>query len=324
MGTTRDDDVVSATGGGGTQPSPHLNPWDIGHAELSSWFHEFPTAGLSGFQMQSLKNCYEAIHRFADGRDRVESLRRKYPKNHDGTTGIRPEEQHHFHQETEAFFARYYSTISRVAALTTRWSGVFGQTPVGSMATFIKWLEKRFNAYGYFSPIEDARRFRAILEHPEQHQEYEWTTATVGGGPIHVVLFGPASRNGSIPLGAAAKKMKDGPGWDIAAPYENFVFNSTALALHACLWQIRQHLAGMELTSPISAIGIDAQGREVDMSGIDASNAHGKMVHMGGGPGSVPGTSGPPSHDPVTHHDTSFGRVPQSPRAESGVGKDSK
>jgi len=183
------------------------------------------------------------------------------------------------------------------------------------MAKFIKWLERRFDAYGYFSPAEDARRFRAILEHPEQHQEYEWMTITIGGGPLHVLLYGPASPNGSIPEGAAPRDLGDGPGWEIAAPYENFVFNSTALALHACLWQIRQHVLGESLTSPIAlTFLLDAQGRPADHRKLDPSNSHGKVVSFNGvGPATVPGTFGPVMGDPNTHKGISFGRVRKTP-----------
>jgi hypothetical protein len=308
MGTIRADGEAASNDVTARSPLPGLNSWDIGYAELASWFHKSPTAGMNGLQLQDWKNCYESIHRFAASRDKIEQLRRSFPKDHAEGTGISGEQRHELYQETESFFFRSYKTISQVAALTTRWPTVFGQTPVGSMAKFIPWLEKRFSAYGYFSPLEDARRFRALVEHPEQHQAYEWTTVTVCGGPIHVVLFGPASRSGWIPLGSVAKPMEDGPGWDIAAPYENFVFNITAHALHACMWQIRQHLAGSVLTSPFRAIGIDSQGRQVDMSGLDMTKARGKMVSMGGGPVSVPGSSGPPGHDPVTHRGFSFGR----------------
>jgi hypothetical protein len=312
MGTTRNGDTDLPADNALVEPSPALNSWDIGHAEISSWFHQFPTASLSGIQLQSLKNTYEAIHRFADSRDTLEQLRGLYPTNHDKMDGIQPEQQHRLYRETEDFFARYYQTISRVAALTARWSVVFGQTPVGSMATFIKWLEKRFNAYGYFSPAEDARRFRAVLDHPEQQQEYEWMTVTVGGGPVHVVLFGPASRSGAIPLGAVGREMADGPGWEIAAPYENFVFNNTALALHACIWQIHQHLAGEEITSPIiPMMGLTAEGVEVPLADFDelnSSNSQGKIVSMNGGPVTVPGSSGP-QVDHNAHSGTSFGRI---------------
>ena len=291
-------------------PAPEINDWDIGRAEISDWFAEIPTDTFNGFQQQSLLNCWEGIHRFADSRDRLEDLRRRYPKNHDEIDGIKPGQQHDLFEATEAFFARYYATISRIAALTTRWSPVFSQTPVGSMAKFIKWLERRFDAPGYFSPAEDARRFRAVLEHPEQHQEYAWMTVTIGGGPMHIALYGPASSSGAIPEGAAAKHLDDGPGWDIAAPYENFVFNNTALALHACLWQIKQHVEGRPLTSPIVKLGgLDAEGRRIEIPSLEASNAHGKIVFMNGGPVTVPGTSGPPQDDPITHEGISFGRV---------------
>jgi hypothetical protein len=305
-----DDDV--------SEPSGDLNSWDIGHAEISAWFQGFATASTTGIQCQSLRNCEGAIHRFADSRDRIEGLRRRFPKNHNKVGGIRPEQQDALYRETEDFFARYYATISRVASLTTRWSVVFGQTPVGSMAAFIKWLEKRYNAYGYFSPIEDARRFRAILEHPEQHQEYEWKTITIGGGPMHVLLYGPASRGGMIPAGAVSRQMEDGLGWQIAAPYENFVFNNTAQALHACMWQIRQYLAGEELTSPIvRGIGFDAEGNEVnpaDFDQLNAANSHGKFLSMNGGPSAVPGSAGPPDHGNY-HSGVSFGRIKRSPES---------
>ncbi|WP_419817415.1 hypothetical protein [Glaciibacter flavus] len=291
-------------------PAPELNPWDITRAEIAGWFREIPTDTLNGFQKQSLKNCWESIHRFADNRDHMEQLRRESPKHHDPVDGIQPEHQHAIYEATEAFFARYYLTISRVAALTTRWSGVFGQPPVGSMAAFIRWLEGRFEAPGYFSPLEDARRFRAVLEHPEQHQEYEWMTATVGQGPVHVVLYGPASRTGAIPNGASPKQFADGPGWDMAAPYENFVFNNTALALHACLWQINQSLSSEALSSPIVQLfAIDSGGQPTKSLARGPGGFHGKVVSFNGsGPTTIPGSSGPPAEDPITHEDISFGR----------------
>lgn len=78
--------------------------------------------------------------------------------------------------------------------------------------------------------LESARAFRALMEHKQSNQVYEWHTSNFSGR-TQVVLVGKKSRNGSIPPGAS----NYGDGWWFPAPDEDLVTTALSTQLNNLL-----------------------------------------------------------------------------------------
>ncbi|MFN3707254.1 hypothetical protein [Microcella sp.] len=288
------------------RPVGQNNPWDIGSEEVDEWFRWIDKLQVTGLQGQSLQNLYEAIARLRRKLDSIEELRQRFPKHHREQGGIEPHQQLELFEATEAFFLTHYSVLSTLAAATARFPPVFGQPPTASMSKFVEWLNARFEAPGHFDILQQARAFRAVLDHPDQHQPYGWRTVTHEGGPIRVVLFGPASSRGAVPLGSVKHTFRDGPGWDYIAPPEAFVFTLTALATRCVLWQLAEWSEGLPVTTPIVRVSEAAPESKADRSAIK-TDSWSRVVAINGSPEVFPDW-----HIPDVYKDSyseiSFGR----------------
>ena len=287
----------------GTKTLGSRNAWDIGHAEIDQWFAWLDDVAMTSLQARALINLWESMQRLSKKRIAVDDLRERLPKHHRPNGGMTQTDKDELFEATESFFQNFYGVLSGLASVVIRFNGqVFdGQATTSTMAKFVDWLNKRFEAPGHFDILQEARAFRALLDHPDQKQPYTWQSATIAGGPVRIVLFGP----GAVPTGGHEREFADGKGWDMDAPYEGFVSTMMALAIRSCLWQIHQWGSGLEITSPIVTIASTRPaGHSPEMNSLKHTG-FAKVIAIND---AAPSPHVPESEDQRTYTGYSFGR----------------
>lgn len=222
----------------------------IGLGYVDYWMHEPEHWSVSDKEQRALADLDEALRRLIGKRDAVENARRGFipVSSLDTETKPRNEVQVALFEATQDFYLTYYATLSSFVSVLTRFKAELGSVPHASNQRFLTWLETHALLPEITIPLlQEARQFRAVLDHKASHQPYEWGT-TMAVTDARVLLYGEASQNGSIPEGAmrilgGLDDFPEGTGWTFVAPDEDRVLAALALQLNAMFPRIHSFRA---------------------------------------------------------------------------------
>lgn len=138
-------------------------------------------------------------------------------------------QQQRLFEATQDLFQTYYAALAAMVAFLNRlpkFTAKYGHPSHNSTAKAIIWMrslaELPFLAHMPFLEenadcLEEARAFRAVLDHPGGTQPYDWSTTKVGHhDDLMLTLFG----DGKAPVGATAGPTLIGQGeWHFTAPF---------------------------------------------------------------------------------------------------------
>lgn len=214
----------------------------IGQGYIDIWIHQASGHWRTNpSEKAALLELEEGLRRLIKKRDGVEAARRSFmpASPMDRRTHPKSEDQEALFDTTQDFYLTYYATVSAFASFLSRFSNELrNNIPHRSNQKFLKWL-REFALFPDISIplLEEARQFRALLDHKASHQPYEWSTAGVEGW-IRIILHGPAGQNGAIPEGAMNElagldRLPEGHTWTFVAPDEDQVLSALALQLNA-------------------------------------------------------------------------------------------
>jgi hypothetical protein len=208
----------------------------VQNGDIVYWAHYADHCDFNAPQRQAARHLRESMHRLLRYRDRLDEIRNTFPVS--AVSGLfRPtsEQQHRLFDATQDFYQTFYATLSAWAGFLARVYGKLGPTtpPTASMKQFIEWLSAEqpiFEELGYADELEDARRFRTILDHSGQAQPFDWATHDAGREhpTVYISLFGPSSRAGRGPIGSSSGGPIGDNGWYFIAPDEVSVANCLA------------------------------------------------------------------------------------------------
>ncbi|WP_224779315.1 hypothetical protein [Leucobacter sp. Psy1] len=140
------------------------------------------------------------------------------------------------------FYQTYYSTLSALSSLYSRFRDILGEVPHRSNEKFLNWLEPRaLGGDEAMSLLREAREYRNLLDHKASHQPYDWVTFQIDNGPAVVALHGASSQSGKMPDGAKLiESLEEFSGlipttsdWMVFAPDEDRVLTSLAVQMNA-------------------------------------------------------------------------------------------
>lgn len=212
----------------------------IGPAYIDYWIHLFSHWEANEGQKRTITDLEESLKSLLQKRDRLQAARGAfsrvsvyYPRAHPT-----PRHQDMLFSATHDFFHTYYSVVSAMLSVIRRHSYVFGEAPTRSISRFLIW----WKAKGIFMDeayplLEEARAFRAMLDHKESHPPYTWHTAD-DSGLTKIFLVGPSSSSGSIPDGTFPFQG----GWGFLAPDEDLITSALAVQLNAVVPEIGMHM----------------------------------------------------------------------------------
>jgi hypothetical protein len=148
---------------------------------------------------------------------------------------------------THDFYQTYYSALSAFASFLTRFKKELGEVPHASMSKFLNWLDSIAMFKEATIPLlQEARQFRALMDHKQSHQPYDWATQNLDG-MVRIALHGPPNANGAVPDGAMPllqedhEQIPEGHSWVFVAPDEDRVLASLAVQLNAAFPRIQRH-----------------------------------------------------------------------------------
>ena len=207
-------------------------PFRIQIKYIAHWIHEFDHFDIKVTQRGAVAEANEAFARLLVKRDLMQKARGvfhgvsiypmlEYP----------PKYFEDLFAATQDFYHTYYTTVSAFISVVKRFPDVFGDCPSESVARFIKW----WSGYGLFMDsqgplLESARAFRALMEHKQSNQVYQWHSSNFSGR-TQILLTGEKSRSGAIPPGAS----NYGDGWWFPAPDEDLVTTALSAQLNNLL-----------------------------------------------------------------------------------------
>jgi len=227
------------------------NAWDTAESEIREWFSWFDEAPLTTAHRQALFTLGESLSRLSKHRDNLNTVRNRIPKHHGPVGGVTPTQQAQLVIASDAFFQSFHAAMSALVHFCSAFPAVFGQPPQQSFLKFVKWLASRVGI-PHGGILYSSLQYRSLIDHPEAYPARDWKTVTMYGGPVQVVQFGEAARNGAIPSGSTPQNFADGLGWDYVAPYENYVFTLFSMAVRPVLWKARDWLLELEPTPSFS------------------------------------------------------------------------
>lgn len=205
---------------------------------------------LNKYEALALRGAIEAIENLMQCRDELDVFRHTFEINPDSKLlHPNPDQRRRLYDLTKAYFDSYYSTMSNVSSVIARFSSVFEGKTFNAVAPFVKWIELKSrdaeNGHESVAELEQARLFRALLSHPQQFPPADWSTSAISGYRElpYVVVFGPESRNKSIPPGATrGSAIVESRGvdadWSFDAPDEVSVTNCVANVFANCMVDI--------------------------------------------------------------------------------------
>lgn len=216
----------------------------IGEGYVDYWIHETTHWSLEPRQQVAARDWEESLRRLVRQRDLVQDARRAYfNASSFERWPISQKTMHRMFDATHDFYLTFYAALSAFASFLTRFGEAFGNVPSRSNSQFIAWIGKN----GFFPEVvapvlEEARRFRTLIDHKASEQPFSWDTADVEGLP-RVVLHGPVNQNGRIPDGAIPSV--DDPAfspehdWFFVAPDEDLVLSALAIQMNKLFPQIQ-------------------------------------------------------------------------------------
>ena len=221
----------------------------IGLGYIDHWMHEPEHWTVSDKEKRALADLEEALRRLVGKRDSVETARRAFIPASSLDTESRPRDdvQVALYEATQDFYLNFYATLSSFVSVLTRFKDALGDVPHTSNQKFLVWMESQALMPEIAIPLlQEARQFRAVLDHKASHQPYEWGTTSTESG-TRVMLYGESSRNRSIPDGAL--RIVDGldpdfpeeTAWTFVAPDEDRVLAALAVQLNAMLMRIQPY-----------------------------------------------------------------------------------
>lgn len=221
----------------------------VGHGYVDYWCHMPEHWNINDQERRAITDLCESLHRLIEKRDRVQTARRAFAPASSFGASSTPDAraQQELFDATHDFFQTYYSTLSSFAGVLTRFRDEVGRdVQVGSMAKFIQWLKPHaLFAHEAIPLLEEARAFRALLDHKASHQPVDWSTME-DGVLVRAAFHGRASRSGVIPTGArlrseADKELPGDDDWIFIAPDEDRVLAALAVQLNAVFPRIQRH-----------------------------------------------------------------------------------
>lgn len=216
----------------------------IGPGYVEYWIHETTHWTMSKGESVAVQELGESLVRLISKRDGVQDARRAFFSASSLTTSPQPSTsiQHGLFQTTQEFFHTYYSTLSAFAAMLVRFRAELGNVPHRSNSKLIEWIEPLALWRRTAVPaLQEARQFRALIDHRASHQPFQWGTTKAPGDLARIFLHGP----GSIPSGAMPRLdldegvLPEGDTWIFVAPDEDIVLSALAVQLNAIFPRIQ-------------------------------------------------------------------------------------
>jgi hypothetical protein len=138
-------------------------------------------------------------------------------------------QQQDLFEATQDFFQTYYATLSALFAFLNRlpkFTAKYGRPNHQSTAKAINWL-RTLTLLPFMDKcadrLEEARAFRALLDHPGGTQPYDWATSKLGHHEdLELAIFG----SGTAPDGASVGGYYGQGEWHFVAPYYGLVVNA--------------------------------------------------------------------------------------------------
>lgn len=219
----------------------------VGPGYVSYWMHEaLEHWTISAHEAKAVRELGATLGQLMSRRNEVEDARRRFtPASSLAKRNVQlfTEQQRYLFDKTSGFFLSFYSALSALAGVAVRFqnelSRDLGNPPSRSNAKFLAWLRPASMLATHFAILEEARAFRAILDHKASHQPYEWgTTVDASNGLIHAMVHGPSNRDGRIPPGAFPLDLDDDAEfpaehtWAFVAPDEDVVLTLLAVQMN--------------------------------------------------------------------------------------------
>lgn len=223
---------------------PSFEFFNVGRGYIKYWAHESTHWKVEAKLRYAVQELKESFYRLITQRDKVHQARRAFLDvstipSFDEPTG---EMKSALFDAVHDFYQTYYSTLSSLSSLFTRFRDILGEVPHRSNEKFLDWLEPRaLGGNEVISLLRSAREYRTLLDHKASHQPYDWATMRFGDAPVVIALHGPASQSGTFPKGAAAIEsfelipsfLPETSDWMMIAPDEDKVLTGLALQLNA-------------------------------------------------------------------------------------------
>lgn len=231
----------------------------VDHSTVDAWSDAFALLEFNRYEGQAVRGFLEEMEHLIEHRDDVDLLRSGFAV--DPRTGRQwpdDRQKRRLYSSTKIYFDTYYSALSHLSSVVARFSKIFGGVAYTENKPFLTWLEKyhadlpaHFNVGSLvFHELESARRFRALLNHPQQFSPPDWSTETRPFyDVVHIVMHGAQSRTGKIPPGSRHDMIPPfvEADWRMDAPDEvsvtNCLTNVAAPILSAVLAQRRPDAA---------------------------------------------------------------------------------
>lgn len=177
---------------------------DLLNAEyIEAWGKALNQLTLTGKQRQAIRNYLESAHRIAKKRVQVTRAVGAWQPQTPPIALPTAEAQHMIYELYEGYYQAVYNTLSKLAGVVVLFPKIFGQPPVRSMQKFLTHfadLDSEFK--GACEILEQARKYRTLLDHPAGAPVSDWLThRTADGRGIVVFHYGPANAKGGIPEG---------------------------------------------------------------------------------------------------------------------------
>jgi hypothetical protein len=207
---------------------------------VEGWQKAFEGLSFNQFEAQALRGFFEEMENLLDALDGLQSVRSQCDKSPiTGWPAPTEKQRRLIYNRTKNYFDTYYGALSHLSSVVSRFSKVFGGKAFSDNAKFVRWM-KDFVGLPYeesgrdntFFFLENARLFRALLNHPQQFPVLDWSTETSYNYRVpRLVLHGPESRSGVIPNGSSRANLPwVNAAWRFDAPPEVSVTNSLANA----------------------------------------------------------------------------------------------
>jgi hypothetical protein len=221
--------------------SPHqLTASNVSAVVVEHWQKAFEPLSFNEFEAQALRGFLEEMENLLDALYGLEDVRNQCDKSPlTGWPAPTEKQRRLIYNRTKNYFDTYYGALSHLSSVVSRFSKIFGGKAFSDNAKFVRWMKDivglpyegtgRDNTFFF---LEQARLFRALLNHPQQFPILDWSTETSYDYQVpKLVLHGPESRSGVIPKGSSRANLPwVKAAWRFDAPQEASVTNSLANA----------------------------------------------------------------------------------------------
>lgn len=228
----------------------------VGRGYVQHWVHGTTHWQIEAKYRYSAQAVLTAFNRLIAKRDGVKSARRfAFVSQETDQFDAQGEGQQAFFDAVHDFYQTYYSTLSELNGLVTRFRHVLGEVPHSGNEKFLNWLEPMaLGGEKTMSLLRRAREYRTFLDHPAQHQPYSWAIVETDDGAASIALHGAAGKSGNIP--AASKQVASLRGlvgfipstsdWVVIAPDEEKVLTALAVQLNTLFPKLNEALSDSE------------------------------------------------------------------------------